>query len=276
MANNYLQFSEVLPRLTDAERTWLTAQLESVCVFAGVEYADDAVPAELKSRDPDWRGCRAFRDWPDYEPSFSTDPEFQYQFCDDEPDLDWGRHLWLYSDECGNPDQVAQFVQKFLRQFRPHDCWSLTYSCTCSKPRVGEFGGGAVFVTADEITWQSSHDFIDEQHQAFAKVTEQPGNALALVSAFVISVSDGVVQDVFCSAENTPFILVDWDAAGLDESCHGFVKILDDYGQEEHAQVVRGRASSWSALTDTDIAAAIHAAHIQLEPGRDSDDSTAA
>ena len=62
----------------------------------------------------------------------------------------WGRHLWFYAEESGSPDNVAWLVQKFLKRFRPDQCWSLTYAATCSKPRVGEFGGGAVFVTADD------------------------------------------------------------------------------------------------------------------------------
>ena len=67
----------------------------------------------------------------------------------------WGRHLWVYAEESGNPDNVAWLVQKFLKKFRPDQCWSLTYATTCSKPRAGEFGGGAVFVTADAIMWQN-------------------------------------------------------------------------------------------------------------------------
>jgi hypothetical protein len=58
-------------------------------------------------------------------------------------------------------------VQKFLKKFRPDQCWSLTYATTCSKPRAGEFGGGAVFVTADEIKWQNAYDFIEDQRAAF-------------------------------------------------------------------------------------------------------------
>jgi hypothetical protein len=59
-------------------------------------------------------------------------------------------------------------VQKFLTKFRPDQCWSLTYSTTCSKPRVSEFGGGAVFVTAETIQWQNAYDFIEDQRVAFA------------------------------------------------------------------------------------------------------------
>ena len=73
----------------------------------------------------------------------------------------------------GNADNVAWLVQKFLKKFRPDQCWSLTYATTCSKPRVGEFGGGAVFVTADEIKWQNAYDFIEEQRTAFKAKQKQ-------------------------------------------------------------------------------------------------------
>jgi hypothetical protein len=39
----------------------------------------------------------------------------------------------------------------------------LTYANTCEKPRVGEFGGGAMFVTADNIVWEDSYTFVAEQ-----------------------------------------------------------------------------------------------------------------
>ena len=55
------------------------------------------------------------------------------------------------------------------RSSRPDQCWSLTYATTCSKPRLGEFGGGAVFVTADNIRWNNSYDFVAEQRNAFER-----------------------------------------------------------------------------------------------------------
>jgi hypothetical protein len=58
-------------------------------------------------------------------------------------------------------------VQKFLKKFRPGQCWSLAYSTTCSKPRVSEFGGGAVFVTADTIQSNSTNDFIEDRRVTF-------------------------------------------------------------------------------------------------------------
>jgi hypothetical protein len=159
MANNYLQFSEVIPQLTTQEADWLRAQLEVVCVFGELEHPEDKLPSRLNRDEADWIGCRAYRDLLGYDPEWGWDVGFEYQFSRDDRDKDWGRHLWLYADESGAADRVAHLVQKFLKEFRPDESWSLTWAVSCSKPRVGEFGGGAVFVTAEEITWQDAHDF---------------------------------------------------------------------------------------------------------------------
>ena len=67
------------------------------------------------------------------------------------------------------PDNVVWLVRKFLKQFRPSECWSMTYAATCSKPRAGEFGGGAVFVTAEMITGRDAHGYIERQQARFER-----------------------------------------------------------------------------------------------------------
>jgi hypothetical protein len=140
MADNFLQFSETLDDLTPEEATWLDRQLAE-----------------------DRKGCPAFlQDYEDREPG-DTDCGFQCELVDEADN----RHLWLYADEAGDVGRVAHLVQAFLKRFRPDQCWSLSYAATCSKLRVGEFGGGAVFVTADEIHWQSSDGFIEQERTRF-------------------------------------------------------------------------------------------------------------
>lgn len=169
MANNYLQFSEVLSHLTVEEKTWLKGQLEVVSVFGDQEYAEGDVPSDMDSTDDEWYGCRAWRDLLDYDPNDGVPIGFEYEFHDDDSAGGWGCHLWLYTEESGSPERVAHLVQKFLRRFRPNESWSLTYATTCSKPRAGEFGGGAVFVTADAILWENACDFVESQREAFRK-----------------------------------------------------------------------------------------------------------
>lgn len=71
------------------------------------------------------------------------------------------------SKRTGSPDHAAYLVQRFLKTFRPRACWSLTDAVTCSKPRPGAFGGGALFVTAESIEPLHAHAFIDARRAAF-------------------------------------------------------------------------------------------------------------
>jgi hypothetical protein len=166
MADNFLEFSEVVKDLTEPEEAWLKEQLQPIRFFGDREYPEDAVPAELTDTEPDWAGVRFLRDKTDRDPDWDA-LGFEYAFHEDGEPGGWGRHLWLYTECWGDVDNVAWLVQKFLKTFRPDQCWSLTYSTTCSKPRVSEFSGGAVFVTADTILWQNAYKFIEEQRTAF-------------------------------------------------------------------------------------------------------------
>ena len=135
--------------------------------FWGDEYPEDAVPAELADTEPEWVGIRFLRDKGDFDPE-SDCLDFEYRFDDDDAPQDgWGRYLWLYAEDHGNPENVGWLVRKFLKQFSPDKWWALSYATTCSKPHVGEFGGGAIFVTADEIKWQNTADFISQEQTAF-------------------------------------------------------------------------------------------------------------
>ena len=141
MADHYLEFSEIIDNLTPEEAAWLEQQLGTV---------------------PN-TDCPVFLvDCSDREPN-DTDCGFEHIFEEDD-----GRcRLWVGSDYGSNIDHVAYLAQKFLKRFRPDQCWSLTYAVTCSKLRAGEFGGGAVFVTADEIKYQDTHTFVEQQRTEF-------------------------------------------------------------------------------------------------------------
>jgi hypothetical protein len=162
MADNYLQFSEAIVHLSIEERDWLQQQLETVYVFGDREYAEDEIPDNLSTADVTWCGCRAFRDLSDVDSD--DDDGFQYEFRENE---EVGRYLWVYAEESGDPARVAHLMQKFLRQFRPHESWSLTYATTCSKLALGEFGGGACFVTAGSIETFDADDFVSSRRAAF-------------------------------------------------------------------------------------------------------------
>jgi hypothetical protein len=177
MANNYLEFSETLGGLAPEEEAWLREQLEIVHVYGDREYPEGEVPAELDEAEV-WSGCRAWRDLPEYDPEDGEPVGFAYQFLDDGKPDGGGRCLWFYAEESGYPDRVAHLVQKFLRQFRPAEYWTLGYANTCSKPRAGEFGGGCVFVTTSKVEWCSTWDFLEAHIETFReKATPTPAGA---------------------------------------------------------------------------------------------------
>ena len=136
-------------------------QLQTIAVHNGQETEianeDDVAPHA------EWVGPRFLRDDEGYDADFG-----RYDFqCEFEDYPDWGRHLWLYAEEFGEPNEVAWLVKKFLKQFRPDQCWSLTWATTCSKLRIGEFSGGAFFVTAEEIKRQDDYQFVGREQAAF-------------------------------------------------------------------------------------------------------------
>ena len=103
---------------------------------------------------------------------------FQFAFYLGEPGNSWDKYLWLFCKDCGDLEQVSQLVQKFLRQFRSGQSWSATYAVTCSKPRVGEFGGGAVVVTAERVTWHDARSFAESEQQEYAKRQSECDNPI--------------------------------------------------------------------------------------------------
>jgi hypothetical protein len=175
MADNFTHFSEVISQLKPEEETWLRDQVQAVQVIEGHEYPLENIPPHLASREPEWRGCRFLRDIEDADDYHDDGTGFDYRFVDDDEPDGRGRHLWLHSDEGTRLLAVVHLVQKFLRQFRPQDCWSLTYAHVCSHPRVGEFGGGGIVVTADEDFWLDAHSWVIDQQVLLGRKVESAG-----------------------------------------------------------------------------------------------------
>ena len=159
MANNYLQFSEIISHLTEQEAQWCQDRLDHLrSLFGGELTADDEDPA--------------FRPLPEdsaYEPD---DSSLFACIISQEPDAERGRHLWLYTEEGCDPQTVALFVQEFLRRFRPQDSFGFSWSESCSKPRVGEFGGGAGWVSTDEIRFFDTGSWLAQQEASRAPDTK--------------------------------------------------------------------------------------------------------
>jgi hypothetical protein len=151
MADYYLQFSETIDHLTEEEEQWLRDQLWKV-----VKVEDRVIPCEEASGRGDiwdWEGPHALADMSD---EFQSEP-FEWDIDHEE---DRGR-LTLFAEEYGEVGAVGEFVRRFLARFRPNDTWSMTYSCSCSRPRPGDFGGGALMVTRDGYRTVDTSELVD-------------------------------------------------------------------------------------------------------------------
>ena len=146
MANNYLSFSEMISNLTEEEKDWWKEELEAPD-FISSEVDEDGEPIEDEEAEAQW--CR----------------DRGIEYVDEWPGVQWtleGKGIWFYTEEYGNVDILANLIQSFFEKFRPSATMGITWSETCSKPRLSEFGGGAVFITAKGQKWMNTHNFIYE------------------------------------------------------------------------------------------------------------------
>ena len=128
MADNYVQFSEQITKLTTVEKNWLENRLTEL--------------EEIAENDEAF-GCLGFN----YEFSGVGD-----NFA-----------LWFYSDEWAEFTYLEQLIKEFLTKFRPTETFSITWAATCSKPRIGEFGGGAMVISAADAQWLDVHMWAENQ-----------------------------------------------------------------------------------------------------------------
>ena len=136
MANNYQQFSEQMQDLTKEERDWVSAFLSETAPPIGAEDSEYYAWCEARNIAPHTGEC-------EYCPGFSWSLESD--------------HLNMWSEESGDLEHLADFVQKFLKKFRPMYVFALTYATTCSSMRVGEFSGGWLVVSAKEIDFGNAY-----------------------------------------------------------------------------------------------------------------------
>ncbi len=149
MANNYLQFSEQLISLSKEESEWI-----ALLAFLASDkddpdhYDDDRNPTSDMAK----LAVELF-------------PEESYIYTEVFGPQDDGTYsVWFQSEECDDPEAVGTLVQAFLKKFRhgQNISWPLTWAETCSKSRVGEFAGGAMLVTEDNIFIKHTNEIISE------------------------------------------------------------------------------------------------------------------
>lgn len=135
MANNYLQFSFVIPILSKEEGEWWR----------------DVETVHLCTNDCD-DNCNLMYDLD------GSGTDIALYEDDDE--------VHIYSEEYSNVEWVANKVCEFLSKFNRDDIVTFEWAETCSKMRVGEFGGGSVVISRSgfifRTTYEISRDLADK------------------------------------------------------------------------------------------------------------------
>jgi hypothetical protein len=143
MANSYSQFSEML-RVNTKEAKWLM----KILLFDPMK-GDDL---EVLVKELHLDGKHADLDgWPDFE---------------------WNLHrkeFWLHADESYTEDHLIWVMQALLKKFRPDFIFTMTGAGTCSRPRVGEFGGFWIAISANGVesgnTWDAVREAAEKLEQ---------------------------------------------------------------------------------------------------------------
>jgi hypothetical protein len=136
MADNYVLFSEALvlrgtKKEVEKKEEWIELILTSGSRYEEVEALKEYLRGEGIDEEPELT-----QDWPGFRWKIHRHEGQEH-------------YLWMYSEEVGNIDHVASFAAAFLKKFDPGYSFFFAWAEICSKPRIGEFGGGAMIVSAD-------------------------------------------------------------------------------------------------------------------------------
>lgn len=127
MANNYRQFAFCLKLRNKEEADWFVKTLKEAS----------------EKEDEDGETCTDF-DW-----DVGIEENFNVYFRD--------------NGEFGNVEQIADFVEKYLKHFEVPGHFRISWADTCSKHRIDEFGGGFAVVTAEGTHWFNETEWLSEK-----------------------------------------------------------------------------------------------------------------
>ena len=174
MANNYNQASQVL-KLDLAGYQWFQKNLNETTwiIFDDSEKKweefDDNNPDHVRQEDDSievakWRLSQL--------PKIDRQDAFDFRDCDFSYDLEEDS-IWFYGDEFIDIEAVAEIVKQFFKETGSTDSFTIESAYTCSKLRVGQFGGAAAFVTADSIEYMSTFEWCQKKEEEHSKVSKK-------------------------------------------------------------------------------------------------------
>ena len=162
MANNYMQFSEKIDGLTPEMAEWV----ERVLCFDGSPYRNDENEDNYLAALADLLGVKL-------EELVDVDVDFW-------PNFDWQvggaekSSLWLKDNgESFGFDELMLFVHALIKKWMPDYIFTMTWAGTCSKHRLGEFGGGWAMVTKDVVDYEDTWAEVNARVKKYQKEEDQ-------------------------------------------------------------------------------------------------------
>ena len=162
MANNYCQGSYMLYFRTPENPEW-RVWWNDVLEYTFVQDPDE-IPEEVKARHPEalarLQKAVAKEDFEIFNPA-------DVSFDDSEPSEFYGVELekdgvWMYGEESWDVNVAVALIQAFLSKFDLDWVEELSYADTCSKPRIGEFGGTSLFITKDQVVSNTNYKLLTQ------------------------------------------------------------------------------------------------------------------
>ena len=145
MANNYLQFAESMNLQTEEQVTWWR----------------EAVSDPGDQTTPKW--SKELYCWIKDEVGLGEDEPYGAEITfDPHPDDPAVTKVFFVAEGMGNPMEVGLLVKAFLKHFKmDKEIFRLTWSETCSKMRVGEFGGGYLITNSQDLVSMSLDEMVE-------------------------------------------------------------------------------------------------------------------
>lgn len=143
MSNNYTQFSFAFKVKGLKAKAWIDRLVTKLSKACG----DDTDDEEILELFPEWE--------------FYQDCGFRTEM-DTVPGKKTVFNLYVFSEENGNVEQTANFVQAILMRFDPKGRVGFQWADTSDGMGINEFGGGACLVTATSTRFMSTSMWLDE------------------------------------------------------------------------------------------------------------------
>jgi len=137
-------------------------------------------------------------------------------------------------------DDLLNLFQEIIRRSNGELPWiSKESAYTCSKMRPDGFGGGAIFITADDIQYSFTGQWLEERISEtetgnIGPGTDDPPSAKPIVGVIL---EGGLVQSVISNAperiSDLDLIILDYDVEGFEEEC--LLNVPQSSGEIAHA-----------------------------------------